>query len=39
MKFKDETGLCGCLFVVIMFWLILTAAVGGYKFFMYIWNL
>lgn len=36
---KDETGCCGCLFIVILFWLILIAAVGGYKIFMLVYNL
>lgn len=36
MRFRDETGCCGCLFVVVMFWLTLIAMVGGYKLFKYI---
>jgi len=39
MQIKDNTGCCGCLFLIIMFWLILIAAVGGYKLFMWIWNI
>lgn len=38
-EIKDETGCCGCLFVVVMFWLTLIAAVGGYKLFVYVLNL
>lgn len=33
MRFKDDTGCCGCLFIVVMSWLILIAIVGGYKLF------
>jgi len=39
MKIKDETGCCGCLFVVVVFWLTLIAAVGGYKAFVWVLNL
>ena len=37
--FRDNTGCCGCLFVVILFWLILIAAVGGYKLFIWVLHL
>lgn len=37
--FKDESGCCGCLFIIIMFWLTLITAVGGYKLFMWVYNL
>lgn len=36
MRIKDDTGCCGCLFVVVMFWLTLIVAVGGYKLFKYV---
>lgn len=36
MRFRDETGCCGCLFVVVMFWATLIAIVGGYKLFKWI---
>lgn len=36
MRFRDETGCCGCLFIVVMSWLILIAIVGGYKLFKWI---
>lgn len=39
VRFKDDTGCCGCLFVVFMFWLILITAIGGYKLFMYVCNI
>ena len=39
MRIKDESGCCGCLFVVVVFWLTLIAAVGGYKLFVYVLNL
>lgn len=39
MRFKDETGCCGCLFIVVMSWLTLIAIVGGYKLFKYVCGL
>ena len=36
MRFKDDTGCCGCLFIVVMSWMILIAIVGGYKLFKWI---
>lgn len=39
MKIKDNAGCCGCLFVVVMFWLTLIAVVGGYKLFKYVLEL
>lgn len=39
MRFKDDTGCCGCLFIVVMSWLILIAIVGGYKLFKWIFEL
>lgn len=36
MRFKDDTGCCGCLFIVVMSWLILISIVGGYKLFKWI---
>ena len=39
MRFRDDTGCCGCLFIVVMFWLTAIAAVGGYKLFKYVLEL
>jgi len=39
MRFRDDTGCCGCLFVIVMGWLILISIVGGYKLFKYILEL
>jgi hypothetical protein len=39
MRFKDDTGCCGCLFIVVMSWLILIAIIGGYKLFKWILEL
>lgn len=38
-QFKDETGCCGCLFIVVVFWLTAIAAVGEYKLFLWIYNI
>ncbi len=39
IRIKDETGCCGCLFVVVLFWLTLIVTVGGMKLFIYVLNL
>lgn len=39
MRVKDDTGCCGILFVVVMFWATLIAIVGGYKLFRYVLEL
>lgn len=39
MRFKDDTGCCGCMFIVVMFWLTLIVAVGGYKLFKNVWEI
>ena len=39
MRFRDDTGCCGCLFFVVVGWLTLIAMVGGYKLFKYILEL
>lgn len=36
IKISDETGYCGCLFMMVIPWLISIAAVGGYKLFLWI---
>ena len=36
---RDETGCCGCLFLVVMTWLILIATVLGYKLFVHVTQL
>lgn len=36
LQIRDETGCCGCLFFVVVLWLTLIAAVGGYKLFKYV---
>ena len=39
MRIKDDTGCCGCLFMVIVGWMTVIVAVGGYKLFRYVLEL
>lgn len=39
VNIKDGTGCCGCLYVLVMFWLIAITVIGGYKIFTWILNL
>lgn len=39
MKFQDNTGLCGCLFIVWVVGLISVSVMGFYKLFIYLLHL
>ena len=38
IRIKDDTGCCECLFLIVWFWLVLIALVGGWKLFILILN-